>query len=255
MCYAIIAASLFSGNYLLLGAADSVQNGISRLGADLVVVPADYAEKGEAVLLRGEPTTFFFGRNILPDVEDISGVSAAAPQLYIATLDTACCYLPVQLITFDSERDFTIIPWLREHDHPLLKKDEIMVGNLIVPDVGTSLKFYGHEFIISGKLDPTGTGLDTSIFIRKEDAAVMAKESKEKAVKELVLPESGVSAVLVKVQNVSEINRIRDQISARIPGVKVLTPETLITRVTGQLNTLTKILAMTALVAILVSVP
>lgn len=121
-CYAIIAASLFSGNYIMNGALESVQAGISRLGADLVVIPSDYADQGEAVLLRGEPTTFFFDRNVLPDIENISGVLKVAPQLYISTLNSACCYLPVQLITFDSERDFTIIPWLRENDHPILKK-------------------------------------------------------------------------------------------------------------------------------------
>ena len=254
-CYAIIAASLFSGNYIMNGASESVQAGISRLGADLVVVPSDYTDQGEAVLLRGEPTTFFFDRNVLPDIENISGVLKVAPQLYIATLNSACCYLPVQLITFDSERDFTIIPWLRESDHPLLKKDEIIEGNLIVPDIGTSLKFYGHEFIITGKLEPTGTGLDTSIFIRAEDARVMAAESKEKAFAQIIFPASGVSAVLVKVNNVSEIDRISSQITTLVPKTKVLTPKTLITTVSGQLNTLTQILAMITLIATLVSLP
>lgn len=254
-CFAIIASSLFTGNYILAGATDSVESGIARLGADIVVVPAQYEGKSEAVLLRGEPSTFFFDRNVVPSIQAINGVSRVAPQLYIATLDTACCYLPVQLIAFDSSRDFTINPWLRKNSHAALKKDEIIVGNLIVPDVGTPLKFYGHDFTIAGKLDPTGTGLDTSIFIRYEDAYTMAAESGEKAVKPLVLPKDGSSAVLVQVQNQSEIQQIAKTINEQVTGSKSLTPELLISTVTGQLNSVTQILYLTAIVATLISLP
>ena len=44
-CFAIIAASLFSGNYILAGATDSVKFGIAKLGADIIVVPKDYVAK------------------------------------------------------------------------------------------------------------------------------------------------------------------------------------------------------------------
>jgi putative ABC transport system permease protein len=144
---------------------------------------------------------FFFDRDVTPSNQAVKGVSKIAPELYIATLNNACCYLPVQLIAFDSSRDFTITPWLRKNYHAPLKQGEIIVGNLIIPDEGTPLKFYGHEFIIAGKHEPTGMGLDTSIFISYEDAYTMARESKEKEVKELVLPESGSTAVLFQVQD------------------------------------------------------
>jgi putative ABC transport system permease protein len=254
-CFAIIASSLFAGNYILAGATDSVESGISRLGADIIVVPTAYEGKSEAVLLRGEPSTFFFDHNVVPSIQSVQGVKKVAPQLYIATLDTACCYLPVQLIAFDSTKDFTITPWLRKNNRESLRQDEIIVGNLIVPDVGTPLKFYGHEFTIAGKLDPTGTGLDTSIFIRYEDAYTMAKESKEKAVKELVIPEDGSSAVLVQVEDQSKIRQISTLITEQVPESKALTPELLISTVTGQLNSVTQILYLTALIATLVSLP
>ena len=254
-CFAIIASSLFSGAYILTGATDSVKSGISRLGADIIVVPGEYEGKSEAVLLRGEPSTFFFDHDVVPAISSIPGINRIAPQLYIATLDTACCYLPVQLIAYDSSRDFTITPWLRKNNRESLEKDEIIVGNMIIPDVGTSLKFYGHEFVISGKLEPTGTGLDTSIFIRYEDAYAMAEGSKEKAVKELKLPEHGASAVLVQVQNQSDIEKISGIITSRVRGSKVLTPELLISTVTGQLNSVIQILYLTAVVATFISLP
>jgi putative ABC transport system permease protein len=254
-CFAIIASSLFAGNYILAGATDSVESGISRLGADIIVVPAEYEGKSEAVLLRGEPSTFFFDHDVVPAIQSVEGANKIAPQLYIATLTAACCYLPVQLIAFDSDRDFTITPWLREHNLEPLKKDEIIVGNLIVPDKGATLKFYGHDFTIAGKLDPTGTGLDTSIFVRYDDAYTMARESKEKAVSELVLPENGSSAVLVQVKDPSKIKQISEQITKTVHGSKALTPELLISTVTGQLNSVTQLLYLTSVIASIVALP
>ena len=61
--------------------------------------------------------------------------------------------------------------------------------------------------------------------------------------------------MLVKVNNVSEIDRISSQITAMVPKTRVLTPKTLITTVTSQLNTLTHILAMITLIATLISLP
>ena len=41
-CFAFIAANILSGQYLIAGAAGSVEQGISRMGADILVVPARY---------------------------------------------------------------------------------------------------------------------------------------------------------------------------------------------------------------------
>jgi hypothetical protein len=41
-CFAFIAASIFSGQYLPAGAAAGVDLGLSRMGADSLVVPVNY---------------------------------------------------------------------------------------------------------------------------------------------------------------------------------------------------------------------
>lgn len=254
-CFIIIAASLFSGNYILAGATDSVKSGISKLGADVIVVPKDYVGKGEAVILRGEPSMFFFDADVLPKIEGVAGVSQVAPQLYITTVNGTFSAAPVQLIGFNQSLDFTIAPWLKEQNHEPLKKDEVLVGDQIIPAVGSRLKFYGHELTISGKLEPTGTGVDNSVFLRTEDAYLMAAESKEKSATLLTLPESRASAILVKVANASQTHEISYRIVDKIWGVKVITPEVLISTVSGQLNSLTRILYLTAIVATLLSLP
>lgn len=64
VCFAFIAASLFLGHVLMAGATGSVQQELSRLGADIVVVPAQYSSESEAVLLRGNrPPSLLTGRS------------------------------------------------------------------------------------------------------------------------------------------------------------------------------------------------
>jgi hypothetical protein len=43
------------------GAEQSLDNGLDRMGADIMVVPTEYSAAGESVLLTGQPTSFFSG--------------------------------------------------------------------------------------------------------------------------------------------------------------------------------------------------
>lgn len=114
LAFAFIAASIFSGQYLLHGASESIEIGVSRMGADLIVVPERYRMEAMNIILRGEPSTFFFDASVIDKVASVEGVERVAPNLYIASLDASCCDVPVQLIAIDPERDFTLKPWLAE---------------------------------------------------------------------------------------------------------------------------------------------
>jgi putative ABC transport system permease protein len=51
--FAFIAATLFSSQYLMNGAQASLDTGMSRMGADILVVPEEYAAAGQTVILSG----------------------------------------------------------------------------------------------------------------------------------------------------------------------------------------------------------
>ncbi len=253
--FAFIAASIFSGHFLMAGATDSVRQEMSRLGADVIVVPEQYKAEGEGVLLRGEPSTFFFDSAIVGQVENVSGVAQAAPQIYIATMPADCCSALVQLIAIDPSRDFTIGPWLAQHRKMPLGKNEIILGSELTGDTGTTQYYYGHPFRVSGKLEPTGTGVDVSVFLRAEDARMMAAESGSVANEPIEIPEGKISAVLVKVKNPAESAQVASRITDHVKGVRVITPQYLISTVAAQLDATIRILDLAALVAILISLP
>ena len=84
--FACIAAALFSSQYLMNGAQASLDTGMSRMGADILVVPEEYAAAGQTVILSGQPSSFFFDNSDYKQISRIPGVAKASPQIYIATL-------------------------------------------------------------------------------------------------------------------------------------------------------------------------
>jgi putative ABC transport system permease protein len=253
---AIIAATLFSAQYLIGGAQESLDAGISRMGADILVVPEEYSSAAQTVILMGEPTTFFFKDSGFEQISQIPGVAKASPQIYIATLSgQACCSAPVQVIAIDPSHDFTVSAWLKENPGVKLGKDDIIVGNQILGDIGSDLKFYGHIFHIVGRLDRTGMGIDCSVFMRIDDAYVMSDESSAKAVQKLTIPKGMVSAVLVKVDPEVSPVAVASEIRRQIPGTKTITPNGLLNAVSGQLGAVTRLLYGSMLAVTVISIP
>jgi putative ABC transport system permease protein len=253
--FAFIAATLFSSQYLMNGAEASLDTGMSRMGADILVVPEEYTAAGQTIILNGQPSSFFFDDANREKIARIPGVVRASPQIYIATLFASCCAAPVQMIAIDPENDFTISPWLRENQGVKLGKDDIIIGSSVIQTVGNDLMFYGHTFHVVGVLKKTGMGIDNSVFTRFEDAYVMADESGLKAVKKLTLPPGKISAVLVKVDPGTSQDKVAREIQETVPGTKSITPNGLLNAVSSQLGAVRRLLGGTTLAITVVSVP
>jgi putative ABC transport system permease protein len=253
--YMVIAATLFSSQYLLSGAQASLDSGMSRMGADILVVPEEYSAAGQSVILNGQPSSFFFDQENLQRIARIPGVNKASPQIYIATLFASCCAAPVQMIAIDPDNDFTISAWLRENKDVKLGKDDIIIGSAVIQDVGNDLMFYGHTFHVVGILKQTGMGVDNSVFTRFEDAYIMADESELRAVRKLTLPPGKISAVLVKVEPGTSPADVARKIQETVPGTRSITPNGLLNTVSGQLGAVRRILTGTTLAITAVSLP
>ncbi len=255
--FAIIAGTLFSAQYLMSGAQQSLDSGLDRMGADIMVVPKEYSAATETVLLTGQPNSFFFKDTGFEQIALIKGVAKASPEIFIATLyGQACCAGPVQLIAIDPERDFTIATWLKENPGVRMGKDDIIVGSGISGNIGSDLLFYGHTFHIAGRLDRTGLmGVDMAVFTRFEDARTMAAESGKKAARKLALPEGMVSAVLVRVAPGESPEAVAAAIQDTVPGTKTITPNGLLGTIAGQLGTVTTLLYGATVAVTAVSVP
>ena len=161
----LMSATVFFSTILMNNLELGIKNTTERMGADMIVVPKKGTENVRESLFAGTPCTVFFDRVWEDAVRNVDGVERVSAQMYVATLSASCCDLPVQIIAFDPETDFVIQPWLQNQKKVNFKKGEVLVGNKVQAEVGQSMKLYETYFNVSGKLEKTGMGYDSSVFM------------------------------------------------------------------------------------------
>ncbi len=194
---AVFSLLLFTGAMLAANWQAGVSSLSARLGADLLVVPQGEGKKIEKVLLRAEPSNFLLDAHITDLVRAVPDAIGVTPQLFISSLDAQCCSVKVQLIGLESESDFVVKPWLTAPlAHPLAD-DEVIVGNYIVGDIGSTLTFFDTKFKIVGQLSASGMGFDSSVFMTMAAARKLGAKAEPSRAADY---QHSISAVLVRVK-------------------------------------------------------
>jgi putative ABC transport system permease protein len=209
-CLAFIAANIFSAQYLAAGMAGALGVGGSRTGADLLVIPTQYAllVKGNQMgpvsagtIIRVEPSAMRINRSVMDSIGRVPGVSAMSPQLYVASMTVPTLSpVPVDVYGIDPVTDFTVGPWLQESRKKTLGHGEILVGNAVSGDISSLVAIGTGTYTLTGRLDLTRSAVDHAVFMTLDDAYALAAEPG-------VLPPSTppvqpgtVSAILVAVE-------------------------------------------------------
>lgn len=209
---AVLALVLFLSSFLIFSLKNGMNSLSDRMGADIIVVPEGYDTKVEGAILRGEPNTFFMDKSILKKIEGIDGVEEATPQLFLATLSAGCCSFPIQIIGFDAETDFVVTPWLQEQMKLPLEKGEVVVGNNVVGDVNSNVKFFEQEFKIKGRLQKTGMGFDNTVFLNFDEARRLAKEYEKILEIEDKYDDNMISSIMLKIKKGVETTEVQNAI-------------------------------------------
>ncbi|SEK67051.1 ABC transporter permease [Ruminococcus albus] len=237
---ALMTIALFGGSV----AAASMKNGLDsleqRLGADIIVVPEDAEAKVELenILLQGTPGYFYMDKSIEEQIASIEGVELTSPQYFLVSANAECCSVQVQIIGFDEDSDFSIKPWLKQCYDGKLGENEIIVGSSLSTKVGHTLKLYGVDCKAVGKLDATGTGLDTAIYTTPETVRTLIKASMEKGIGVLSKqsPDDVISSVYIKVKDGYDISQVVGEINLRVDGVEAVRTRSMITGTADRLS-------------------
>ncbi len=230
----LLACSLvFTGAVLMKSVKAGLELGMARLGADIMVVPADYEAKGSNILLGNEITSFYMDQRIEEEVSAVSGVMATSPQLYITSLQVECCTLPtVRLVGFDPATDFILSPWLRFNlDHEGEGYDPILVGaNTLYATEGMFITFFGKRFKVKSAAAKTGFKfIDFSAFMTMDVARSMIKVSKTMAGLPLEIDNRQISSVMVKIDPDTDVDKVASGIENSVNGVKAIVSRKLVT--------------------------
>jgi putative ABC transport system permease protein len=220
---ALLVASLALGTTLVMrGAQKSVSLAIDRLGADIVILPEGTETRVESALLMGHPTEVWMPLSKLDEIAVIPGVQAVSPQTYLSTLtNAACCSVEdMFLIAYDPETDFTLTPWLEKHLGDGLHLGEVVGGTYVfIPEGEQNIQIYGYHVTLKANMEPTGTGLDQSMFLTVETAKDIARISRTMAEQPLEIPSDDISAIMVKLEPGADPADVALQTMHRVPGV------------------------------------
>ena len=220
---ALLAFVAFGGSIVMSSLQSGLDSLEARLGADIIVAPKTAKSQVdlEEVLIEGVPGSFYMDASIVDKIAEREGVEQVSPQYYLATVKAGCCSLPVQVIGFDPETDFTIQPWIARSYSGDLERDTVVVGCNITGAPGATIKLYGIECTIVAKLDETGTSLDTAVFATNETLMDLIDGSSARgmAVLEERNPEEVVSTVQIKVADGYNVDDVAGDINLHVRGV------------------------------------
>ncbi len=221
-CVLGIASFFVCTTLVTQGAQNSLNKGLERLGADILVVPDGAEQKVESALLMGKPTTVWMSTDYLAKVAKIPGVAAVSPQIYLKSLyGAACCAVSEMfVVVYDPATDFSISPWLDKNVPKGLKTGEVIGGSYIfVPPGENDIKLYGAPLILRGNLESTGTGIDQTLFMSVDTALAIAKSSLTTAESPLEIPKNEISSIMVKVAPGADAHKVSLRMLMDISGV------------------------------------
>jgi len=256
LCVLVVAGFSLTITVITRGAESSLELASRRLGADIIVVPQGTEAAMEGALLMGLPTRIWMPRDIVTQVAAIPGVEVASPQMYLSTLSGAsCCSVDEMfLLAYEPETDFTIQPWLISTIGRGLNLGEVVGGTYVFTPEGENIFIYGYIVTLIANLEPTGSGLDQSMFMTFDSAYDVARISYSRAEEPLEIPPDSVSAAMVRLSPGAHLDQVADAITRAVPGVTaVKSPDLFLSyrQQTGSLlRGITLVMALTWVMAI-----
>ena len=170
---------------MVLGVFQTVNRGLAlsreRLGADAVLIPRYSSAGGSDLLFTALPENIYMPAGVLEQAAQLEGVAAMTPQFYCQTLALSCCEPgeEVRIIGYDPATDFILRPYLDQAHQDGISPEQLIVGSGFEDEdlVGYNYQVLGRVFKVVSMLQPTGTGMDSTIFMDLETARDMCLES------------------------------------------------------------------------------
>lgn len=229
---------LFGGTILAVNLKNGLDSIKSRFGADLMVVPLGADSGMEDILIKGEPSYFYFDRALVNDIARVPGVEAYSPQFYLTSTNQDCCDIPVQFIGFEPDTDFTVQPWIKKAYGGSISDGALVIGSDITVENGKTLKFFDKTYPVAAKLEETGTGLDQAVYANMNTLKDLFSAAKEKGLSFTsdIDPDSTVSSVLIKISEGCTADEVIHNIRVNIDGLQVIKTKSMMTDISENLG-------------------
>jgi putative ABC transport system permease protein len=230
----VCSGALLTGGVLMRSIEASMAVGFTRLGADMLIVPAGTLTNITAALLTAEPTELTLDGEMLARLAALKGVRKTAPQLIFRT--DASGYGRggdlVDLVAFDPARDITVQPWLERHLDRPLREGDVIVGGRREEALGSELLIFGRPLKVYGKLGKTAVGThERGLFVTFETLSNLREVMQQICGTKPALEPNKLSGVLLELAPGATTQQVRFAALANFPGIKVVAGDTMLTSI------------------------
>jgi len=229
---AISSAVTFAGIVVMRSVVSSMEVGLSRMGADLMVVSESALTNISNALLAVEPTDQTLPADAISGA-GIGGMSKVAAQRVLRTDQSGFGGKDelVDLIGFDPRTDFTVQPWLSERLSGPMQPGDVIIGAARELPLGSQLVLFGQPFRVYGKLARTGSGTqERGVFMQSDSLVTLAPAVRQRAgAAPRMLDPDRVSGFLIEMAPGATELQARFALLSRVPGVKVVAGGSLMT--------------------------
>ena len=245
---ALMTMTIFGGTMLVQGIERGLATVQSRLGADIMVTPADADNDFDAqsFLVHAEASYFYMPTSTSEAVAAVDGVQSSSPQLFLASARASCCSGRYQVIAFDPGSDFTVQPWIADSvgQAQLGHMDVIVGANVSVYDTD-NFALFGQRLHVVGKFDPTGSTLDNAVYTNFDTAKILIDSSLRKGLNKYTSLDTDdiISSVMVKVAPGRDVNAVAADIERSVPGVSVTTSTRMVSGIAQSLDATSRTVA------------
>lgn len=251
----LLSLTLCGGGLVLSSLRTGLSSLENRLGADVIVMPAKAALKTDldTLFLQGTIGPYYMSMSTVDKIAKTEGIDRLSTQIFLSSMRASCCSIPIQVIGFDPESDFTVSSWLKESRQESLDDGRLLVGSRVNANPGESIKLYNISCPVAGQLQSTGTGLDTAVYCTLPTIRTLMTAAEDLGGYSPISgdPSETVSAVYIKVKEGVDPKDVADSINVHVRKVKAVQTRSVITTVADSLSGLERILTVLMIAAAL----
>jgi putative ABC transport system permease protein len=219
----LVAGLSLSATLVVQGAQSGMRRNLSRMGADLIVIPwGTMSVDLDTAHLAGMITERWMPKTYMDRIMGVQGVEVVSPQLYLATMeDSPYSSLPeLYLVAYDSATDFVIKPWLEHDPIGTLRLGEAVGGSAVSdPDEDGKIQIYGYPIRLIRTMEETGTDADQSLFVSFDTAQAIVGEVQSQPRPAFEIAPESISTAMVKVRLGSDPHEVAVNMLEQVPGV------------------------------------
>lgn len=229
-----------------------------RMGADAMLIPRYAVADDSDLLFTAIPENTYMPKEVLEDAKKLPGIAAMSPQFYAQTLSLSCCDAgeEARIIGFDPKTDFIVQPYMEKLKINELEDNQLVMGSDFDNKGLLSINYLmlGRMCKIVGIMEPTGTGMDSTIFLKMDnlreiclDSEILSKDWEDKD------PFEFISVIMIKLEEGMEPEAFAKAVEdSGIEAKCLLTGET-IASLQKQLDLIMKILFVLWLTSLLIA--